>query len=431
MMTAVDAVFQEYRTTKFGLLDNPTPEKINSFITPDEGCVRRMGRGDGTSDFSCSNCLQMGKLTDMDTRPTSLTIEAGSMQGVTFGITEKEHVLYSCAWDTKAQERFDAINAIENLSSCGLSGNARASRYLASDTWLNESLVSWQIEKILTMKNLPHINPVMIAYVCGGRGYTIDCDGVEPLTDRDFLTEYEALSVLLQLGSFLMALRSSMFVHGSLTIDKLGITQQECGYRYSGHDITGPFTLYIRGFHMSSINIAPAKHMEGPRGNTHETIRLIPSVNGRDVDLDYAVSQFKPVIRKCKLGGVSIGDAYAEECTPTDTGDMLYRYLDSGPVLFTTMRYSGFPIFGGGFDLYTAIVSLMSWGPFRCAMSRSESLNAIIRRMFPGDLPNIREPNITCSYKVATCLNGVWLYCNAVDKLFENVKLYGGVIVNK
>ena len=426
-MQSVDGVFLEYRNSKFALLDNPTPEKITAFITPDDGCVRRMGHGDGSSGYACTRCLQIGKLTDMDySPPTSIHIETGSMQGATFGITEKEDVLYDVRWDDRAPERFDAINSIENLSMCGLSGNTKASRYLASDTWLNEALVSWQVERILHAKNLPHINPMMIAYVCGTRGFSIDCDGVQPLTNKTHLSESDALSILTQLGSFLAALKSSLFVHGSLTFDKIGWADQACGYEYMGREVIGDFTLYIRGFHMSSINVAPANHTTGPRGNNRETIRLIPSTRGRGVDLEYAVSQFKPVIRRCSIGNVGIGDVYENVCTPDGGADMMYQYTDNGPVLFTTMRYSGFPIFGGGFDLYTALISLLSWKPFRCAVSNSEVLTAIIRKMFPGKFPTIKESDVTCSYKVATYLSGAWLYCNAVEKLFEFIDLYKG-----
>lgn len=422
---SVDHVFHEYRISKFALLDNPTPEKIAAFVTPDNGCVRRMGHGDGSSGYACTRCLQIGRLTDMDYEPpSSITIETGSMQGVTFGITEKENVLYDVKWDDQAPERFDAINSVENLSLCGLSGNSKASRYLSSDTWLNEALISWQIERILTTKNLPHINPVMIAYVCGGRGFTIDCDGVIPLTDKTMLSEKDALTILTQLGSFLLALKSSLFVHGSLTMDKIGWIDHPCGYEYMGNEVEGEFTLYFHGFHMSSINVAPVNHTTGPRGNNRETIRLIPSTRGRGVDLEYAVSQFKPVIKRCSLGDVGIGEEYENVCKADE--DLLYQYVDNGPVLFTTMRYSGFPIFGGGFDLYTVLISLLSWKPFRCAVSNSEVLTAIIRKMFPGKFPTIKEADITCSYKVATCLSGVWLYCNAVEKLFEFIRIYVG-----
>lgn len=426
-MQFVDHVFHEYQTAKFALLDNPTPEKITAFITPDDGCVRQMGHGDGASGYACTRCLQIGRLTDMDySPPKSILIETGSMKGVTFGITEKENVLYDVMWDDRAPERFDAINSIENLSMCGLSGNSKASRYLASDTWLNEALVSWQIERILTAKNIPHINPVMIAYVCGGRGFSIDCDGVKPLTTKTHLSEHDALSILTQLGSFLMALKSSLFVHGSLTIDKLGWADQPCGYEYMGHEVMGDFILYIHGFHMSSINVAPANHITGPRGNNRETIRLIPSTRGRGVDLEYSVSQFKPVIKQCSISNVQIGEVYENVCKADGDAEMLYQYVDNGPVLFTTMRYSGFPIFGGGFDLYTALISLLSWKPFRCAVSNSERLTAIVRKMFPGTFPTIKEPDITCSYKVATCLSGAWLYCDAVEKMFENIRTYTG-----
>lgn len=405
---SVDELFYEYQRSKFELLEDISPENIRKFIFPDSECMRKMGKHDGESEYSCTKCLQIGRLTNMRRNvPSDMKIEIGKNQGITYGITESNNALFGCKYDSEAENRFNRINSIENLSECGLSGIIRADKYICSDYWLNEILISWYLEKIFREAEIPHLNPVVIGYVCGNSGYTIDYDGIRPLRDLKDLSEDDALSILLQLGAIFLCLKKHKFIHGTCTIDKIGFTDVPCGYQYQGQNIVGRFTLYIRGFHLSSINI----------GRT----RLIPSTRGRDVDLDYAVSQFKPVISKCKLTKISIGEDYDQVC---GDGDLLYLYNDSGPTLFTTMRYSGFPVFGGSYDLYSIIVSLLSWEPFRSAIKKSEKLTAIIRRIFPGNLPEIKEDEITCSYKIAMTLSNVWLYCSAIDKLFENINKY-------
>lgn len=408
---SVDELFHEYQSSKFDLLTkhNITPDNIKKFIFPDSECMRNMGKKDGESEYSCTKCLQVGRLADMRrAMPDNIKIEFGKNKGMTYGITETNNALFGCSYDQDAERRFDLINSIENISSCGLEGIVKAKSYIASDYWLNEILISWYIEKLFKEEEIPHINPIIIGYVCGSSGYTVDCDGVNRLIDMTDVTEDDAISILLQLGAIFTCLKKHKFIHGTCTIDKLGFTNVPCGYKYRGQNIKGRFTLYIRGFHLSSINI----------GDT----RLIPSTKGRGVDLEYAVRQFRPVVSKCKLTKLSIGDEYPDGC---GDGDLIYSYNDKGPTLFTTMRYSGFPIFGGSHDLYSIIVSLLSWNPFRTAVKNSEKLTAIIRKMFPDRLPVINEEDITCSYKVAANLSGVWLYCSAVDKLFEMVNLYG------
>jgi hypothetical protein len=403
----IDDLLREFQNRKEVVLNDPTPSTITQFLQSDPGCMRNMGNTDGENLFSCDNCEYMGRLTKLSLGvPKEIKIQTGAYEGRKMKIHETPSALHGCKLDEYAHERHATIDTIEGVSECGISGKSKIVKYLASDMWLNETLINWQIGRIFEHKGLPHINPIITNFVCGNNGYVIDFDDVKPLMEKTKISEVDAYCILQQLVSIFLTLKPYRFVHGSCTIDKLGFSDRGCGYASNDMEVTGPFTLYLGGFKRSSINV--------------KDTRLIPSVNGAGVNLKYSVENFHPVIKKFKMGKVDM------TTHKTSGGPLIYSIEGTGISLLTTMRYSGYPIFGGSYDLYSIIVSLLSWGPFRCAVENSEYLTAIIRNIFVDhrNLPTIKEENIQCSIKLSLSLSGVWMYCDAAEKLRDLLNAY-------
>lgn len=402
----IDRMLYLFQQRKEYILDTLDPNIISEYFSADTECRRHMGNMDPESNFSCDNCEAIGRLTNLSKGvPKTINIETGDYEGGVLDIIETNQVLHNCKEDTDSMEYHRKLDMIEGLAECGLGLGKRAKRYISSDTWVNETLINWQIERIFDHKSIPHVIPVINSFVCDNKGYTVKLNQVEPLMNVESISEKEAYSILLQISSIFMTLKPYRFVHGSATIDKLGIVRKPCSYMNGDLVVSGPFTIYIKGFHMSSINI--------------NDTRLIPSTRGRGVNLKMSVDNFKPIINKQSLGNYDI------ETGRQERGPLIYNTRGMETILMTSMRYSGYPIFGGSFDIYSMIVSLLSWHPFRCTVRSSEKLTAIIVNMFVyNKLPVINHENMTCSLKVATSLSDVWLYCDAVERLILLLKTY-------
>lgn len=434
----VDVLITHYMKSRAETLESLSPESIRSYVEVDEACETSLGRGNIYSYHRCHNCVELGRLYDIRKGYRSvINIESGGYMGHKLSIVETDHAGYSTQIDPEARKRVEKISAIENINKCGLNCTIdfiTQSDFLVSEAWLNSMIVNWCVSDIFGKAYIPHVLPIIKGFICKDRGYHVYFGSRNSLlsVDPEEVTEKFVFSLINQLSSFLYTLQDYQFVHGTATIDKMFISSTPCNYQVKGHRIVGDKLLLIDGFHLSSIN------WKGKR--------LIASVKGRDVDLDGALNSFRPVISKCNLyRNVCISKESMMEESGKDSsngplneslnGSYLFKYTSSNASLFTTMRYSGYPLFGGAFDVYSFIVSLMTWKPFREVVDRSDKLTTLIRSLFPRDIYGneafinsipLNNTPITCSYKIADILKDRWLYCDSINRLRDACVNYKG-----
>lgn len=418
----VDDLLTGYYRDKLATLSELTPDKVAQIIEVDNHCLLSMGTNitnSSTNTYRCHNCTELGRLFDFRKGHQSvITLESGAFTGVNLSIKKNSNVIYDVKWDQRAKDRSEELDKAEGLNKCGLNTSGISKRYICSDSWLNELLINWSISEVLSNENIPHYRQIVKSFVCGGDGFQVRFGNMKSLMsiDQSLIDEDLVYSIFHQLASFLHHLQNYQFVHGTATIDKLYISSSACNYKFKDkgneHLIVSSNTLVVDGFHLSSINW----------GET----RIIPSINGRGVDLDRSISSFRPIISKCNLRK----DLSIETCS-NNSNSYLFRFGDSSSSLFTTMRYSGYPLFGGAFDVYSFMTSLMSWEPIRMIVNKSHRLTAIWHYLFPGELrdeitehiPYSSTP-ITCSYKISGLLSNKWLFCDSIDRLLEACIIY-------
>src|SRR3990167_472541 len=401
--------------------DNKSDEEVLSaikkYINVDHDCICQMGKGEAFTRLACTNCLEIGRLTSFkETIPKEIKILTGKYKRGILKIAEQNSPYSNVSWSEQSKKQAKHLDEIHtNLSNCGLRKPPLSSRYLSADNWINEILMNWCISTIFEEEHLPHIRAIENAFVCGEFGYQLTFDEhlVPLLNGIHNLNEKQAFGLLKQIGVILTALKDHHFVHGTATIDKLMIDlKSPCSYRFEEHDIISEYTLLLGGLHLSSLTI----------GDT----RIHPSTEGRGVNLDTAINNFKPVVQGYELPGntnICSPDKSGHSsfgCTP-DGGAYIFKTGGADATLFTTMRYSGYPLFGGALDVYGFLVSLMSWKPFAEAVSTSETLKSLWMDMFPDprEVPQIRvdEKPITCSYVVSNVIKDKWLYCDSAERL--------------
>ncbi len=417
----IDYILRETTEKKQTLLsqlrDENLPSKIREYIPVNGECLRQMGKGNAKSSYSCTKCLEVGRLVPYRSgTPSEFYIESGARRGTKISILEENSPHSKVKWDPQARTISQQISQINNLNSCGVSGSPVAERYLSSDNWLNGVLINWCIESIFKQRRTPHTLEIIEAFVCNDVGYVLKADGSASERSSVDLTSMEwdearVASLFRQIGAILLTLKPYQFVHGTATLDKLSASLDEpCGYAFNDSKIIGDFTLKIGGFHLSSITLSGT--------------RLFPSTYARNVDLLNAVTQFTPCVQSFEIPEVDLVQASCSSgnCSLRRNG-YVFRMGHSGPTLFTTMRYSGYPLFGGAFDTYSFLTSLLSWKPIGEVVSKSERLTAVWTNLFPEShkAPEIESSDtpVTCSYEISKHLHGSWMYCDAPEMLLE------------
>lgn len=419
----VDEILDKYYTSKTNFFEKlkSDPDHVLSVISEliniDHDCICQMGKGESFTKLACTNCLEIGRLVSFkENIPKEIPIMTGKYKRGVLKISEQPSPYSGVRWSDQSKTQAKGLDDIHtNLSSCGLRKPPLVSKYLAADNWINEILMNWCISTIFEREHLPHILAIENAFVCGNIGYQLMFDeGQKPLLSGiQKLNESQAFGLLKQIGVILTALKDYHFVHGTATIDKLMVNlKSPCSYQFGDHDIISDFTVLLGGLHLSSITV--------------DDVRIHPSTEGRGVNLDTAISNFKPVVQGYELPGrknicsPNKSGSSAFGCT-SDGGTYVFKTGGAGATLFTTMRYSGYPLFGGSLDTYGFLVSLMSWKPFADIVEKSEALKSVWIDMFPDprEVPLIRVEGdpITCSYVVSNVLKDKWLYCDSPERL--------------
>lgn len=425
-LETANAILDKYYTTKYELFDLISNDETNNddilkaisiAIADDPDCTCRFGKGNFTAKYKCINCLELSRLGNFRDGPlANIPIMTGTFSGHSLKVDDDFLPHRKVIFSEEPKRRTERLNKIHNLSSCGLRGSPVAEKYLVADDWANKTLINWMVSCILEKEKLPHVIPTENAFVCCESGYRLSFDmGELPLVDTmTELSSKDALGILKQIGVTLTALKGYQFVHGTATIDKLKISfDNGCKYTFEGHEIDNDFTLYIDGFHLSSLTV--------------NNVRMMPSTENRGVNINVALDEFKPLVQGYEISGrKNICSSTRQEninkfgCTQ-DGGTYIFKTGGMCATLFTTMRYSGYPLYGGAVDTYSFLISLMSWKPFADAVERDPGLGKIWSSMFPipTEIPDIKleDKPITCSYVVSKLLNDKWLYCDAPERL--------------
>lgn len=394
------------------------PAQFISFIKDDQVCENNLFEGPFSSSepeggYACSHCKKLSQMfydffSQLDT--SSLGVEDQSVlvpvkviKNASYNLEIKKEDCVSASYEIKSElKKTKFYKKLKDLSSkrlCGLEQDPGETTLIAFNVWLNGVLINWILETVFELLSLPkHVPQLMTAFECTGAGYKVIKKDFHPLSRKKNLSLEEALGILYQIASIWQILQSKYFIHGSITIDKLNYRNEPVDYAISnGYRVVSPITLVIDGFHFSSIYLS---------GET----RVIPNDRGRNVDLEISSQRFSPIIETEKREG----------------GSLVYTTGYGAEYFFGVMRYSGYPLFGGSYDIYSILTSLLSWCPFKGLVKENPKLKNLLSEMFVdgGGLPTPSEDNITCSFKIGNILGNKKLYCDSISRLMSLLNQY-------
>jgi hypothetical protein len=361
-------------------------------IDNNEGCLSQMGFGNWITNYKCDNCLVLGRLCKQTKGEVKrIDLETENYEDFYLQILKERNVDDPLITDDKTiKTRVKELSEIGGLNECGSESKYRAigsDRYMVSNTWLNGILINWLISNVPEIKDTGRTIPIIKAFICNGNGYQVTKllkeNTIKPLSERIMKVE-DIWHILRQLSLFFINVSRYDFIHGSATYNKLYVDETPYAYVSCGNKYDCEFKLIVTGFHMSSINI---------NGN-----RIMPDSKGRDVDIENAVKKFEKI--------------EIDSDSESKSEDKLYVFapgsIDGN--VFTVMRYSGYPLFGGAYDIYSFFGSLMSLKSFGDIVDDSVKLSNVWTSMFliPTESPDIkRNTNIQCSYEMARQLDTV------------------------
>lgn len=445
-MTSISDILHKYKNKRIEHVNTLKTGGI-PLIVHDTYCRNALGKRHVHTQYSCPSCKDISTLTNLYPKPTGekdnyygpvtdkireVPIEHGKYSGKILVVVPHGRVGIRGQWSKQANYITQAI--IDNnpsLATCNTRIDG-ASRYYESDSFINQLLVYSVMEQQLSDSS-EHVHLVrhFNDFICRGFGYTFQ-EQVHPLTDIDPNIN-NVRSILLQLGTYLSSVRDLSFIHGDATIDSLYYTKSKCKYKSNDDiDINHKLTLKFGKYEKSSILIS-------------NSTRLIPRTN---VDIEMSVSNFRPEVEVRTRYNSSLAptcirrtslsdDVQSSSENPfqykSDNGvdcysDQWYRIKTNNNVFFNVLRYSGVPLFGGSYDLYTFLVSLMTWKEFRDIVLSNDQMITIWRSVWlPEDVKTIEDrlkkytDPVTSVFAVSDIMRGIWLQCHAIESYVHSI----------
>jgi len=396
--------FQGFRDHLVSLIESDLPEiTVSDIIDYDPFCVTSMGRGDPKSMQRCFTCHQMSNLTELKPDISRIKLAVGVKKGQEFTVEENRDPFLLLEYQKGKKARLVELDRrFPALKSCGFAkGYQQVENYLVSSTWLNGVLIGIYLDAVTKFRVASYER----AFVCNERGYRLALN-YQPLKSLNKLSVTDAEGIVVQLAHFYESVQGLHLVHGASTIKNLYLEPIKYEFDQAGKEYTASFSIRIGQFDMASIQV----------GDT----RIIPSSLNRDVDIEIALRNFDTEFRVVDVPLTDKPECDQYFCSRSKKRNMFYVKSESD-VMFTVSRYSGYPIFGGAYDVYSFLVSLMSFKPFRVAAIKSKFLMKLWNNIFYGDPPEIKEleESIVCCYKINKYLKERLLYCDAQGYLIK------------
>jgi hypothetical protein len=385
--------------------------------------------------FRCAQCRNLNRLIDFKTNPVDrpFLIECGNLTGKKMIIRQQDVDELSINVTLEPQSLVQyLLNQHKNLSICQPSiSNSMELKYLMSDSFTNEMLITWLLDSQFEEIGLPHINRLYTAYICRDHGYKLyehhysiqELSNVAGLANklckssesRTPLCRETVLGIIQQLIVTLKILSIFDTTHGSASTQSLLFENKPCSYRFEETHVQCPVTLKVTNFSRASMSIQSAK---GP-------IRLFSK---EDQGSGY-LSKF-PFIPKIQTTVHIPFDCHDGICANQSKRYTTFTLDGETSNILEAARYSGVPLFASAFDAYSFLVALMMEQSFYLTVINDPYLKRLWESCFLSrerDIINERIVRLHQYDEISTQmiiaqLTGLHLRCDMVDYLWEQLR---------
>jgi len=369
---------------------------IDGYLSNDPACMCHAGKHKKYTSYTCPPCINMGRIIDYDSEKIGrpFLVECGEKVGHTFVLITLPvgHIGLDTGNNDKSQAK-KFLEEHQNMLKCGTQ-EIDGLTFIKSDTFTNNILIWWIIDKIFQNKGLPYALPLHTAYICRRRGFLLSnsptIGNYEQLKQVAITKEWDrydtCLSICKQLGVILDVLHKYFFSHGNPHTDMLLFSDEDNEHQYGDVLISSNFIMHVIDFNYSSI--------------TCEKTRLYPKTERNDILFNHCMLQI-------------------------DIKDGKYYLTNKSDILFNYIRHAGLPIYSSSFDFYCFIVCLMLDSYFYDSVVKDARLyNAWESIWTPADLDVIEsriKKNKDKDVDTVRLLERLWLQCDVVKTWLSNL----------
>lgn len=385
----------------------------DGILVRDSKCMCNLGKIKTWTSASCAQCRNVRRITDIkeDMLGVPFEIEYGEYEKKKFVVKEFSIIEPIFLKDSDVPTRAKMILARNpSLRGCGTE-LIEDLDYYKLDTFTNEFLQSWLVERKMKLLGLPHFSRTHTAFMCRENGYTLEyspsigtfhklLENPEFIRDGKLKVEI-AKAIFVQLLSIFIGLYDTHFVHGNPGVHSLLFEGSSCSYEHKGVRVRCPIVLSLTNFSQSSINV-DNKSRIFPYSDMIRVTREVPQI-----------------IRK---------ETVFVDCSSTECyRNKVSVYILENSSVLSSIKYLGFPLLTGSFDFYSFIVSLMFEDAFNNVVKEDPFLHKMFLSMWVPHELSILTRKIDAERKAGTknifnVLQGLSLKCNVVFHLWDMIK---------
>ena len=330
----------------------------------------------------------------------------------------------------------DVIRKLGNLSNCGYYDVTKL-KYLASDTFTNELLISYWLDyyydylkpgntlngvlkvydaTICDAKNQSHgtflteyaqyhgLNSWLTSIVGSNSIINSTCSLEDVSVTCDILTKSTLIDLFKQLTANILFLQTEFqFNHGNLNGENILVMNTQNTFDYNNVKNNSNITFKMNNFEHSSMTV---------NIGTQPTTSLVRIYNKGFTSI-LTIFPFKPIL----------GKIFSENYYQVDANFDFTTY--------TRIRHMGIPYFNS-WDTYTLLLSLLSYREIFFAVFAEEQLRQVfffdfffiedVSRVYKGISNAAIKDKPLSMNDIIGLLRGARLKCNATDTLFERLK---------
>lgn len=399
-------MYEEYRNNIYKMLiENPNIfiEKVwtyDSPITIDRNCKCEMGHGIKSTDFTCSHCYNIKRMTKFNKEIVDIPfiIEYGKKTG--------ERIIIIKYNISELYLREDNLPLVKSKS---LSKNfkicsptfAEIKRCIIGDSFTINTILSIFFQKYFGEDN-QFVSSIYSSFVCNNNGYCIykvpNIGTISSLflkqeyflvkEDRKIMLPNVIRGIIVQLYVILTELRNFNFSHGTPGVSSLLFSDKQVTGSYNEVNIDSPVTIQFSNLTKASATI--------------EGIHYFSKSMIDDINLENFV--FTPNL-DCSEG-----------CKVRK-----FKVNSSNPTMQNTLNSLGFPIYIGTYDFYMFMLSLMSYSEIFHSVSGDKSLSELWSSMWGSSLEKVDE-ELQNHVNIKEILRDKWLKCDVLSEVPKFLK---------
>ena len=417
--------------------------------------------------YMCSQCKNISRLIKLTPKNINkpFFIEYGNNSGKNIIILQTYLSKYSSRINPHPQNYFNFIlnkrylfNKCNNFLKYPTQSYENI-KFISSDQFTNQMLISWYLEDYLNKISLPHICKIYTSFICNNFGYYIyenpDIGRLNNLQKQPHLLLNKpdinhsytndsyfcfrndvTRNIFIQLFCTLHALMKYDFSHGGPSSRSILFSSEPCSYIYNDIHVDSEITLKLSNFTNSAITLANLTSQSPSPPSSQQLYRLYSSsIIGHEIISRKKYSKIISTISQSFINNTVSSNISNNSQSSKNVNFYKLKNPSSHlqeSIIYMYMKHLGLPLFQSSFDAYSFIIVLMSNPYFYCSVIDDPSLFDFWKSLWiPSEFQKVNEnvkllhsdPDSTSKfYKILIFLSNYHLRCDLISHAFSHIR---------